>query len=57
MLYPIIESANPSVAIAESSAAFLQRQHDNLREVALPAAPQARDEEPSSPVCAARWAY
>jgi len=57
MLYPANESANPPVAAAESLAALLRRQHDSLRESAVPAAPQARNEEPSSPVCAARWAY
>jgi len=55
MLHPSIETTNPSVA--GSSAAFLQDQHDTSEELAVTAAPQAREEQRPSPVCAALWAY
>jgi hypothetical protein len=57
MLHPSIESTNPSAAVAGSSAALLQSQHDTSKELALAAASQVREEERPSPICAARWAY
>jgi hypothetical protein len=57
MLHPSIESINPSVIIVERSAALSRQAADSPRECANTAASQAREEENSSPVCAAGWAY
>lgn len=57
MLHPSIEIANPSVAIGESAVAPSYRATESLKESAMAAASQAGEEESSSPVCAAGWAY
>jgi len=56
MLYPSIEITNPSAAI-EQQAALSDEAADRLRESASLASSQAGQEERSSPVCAAGWAY
>lgn len=57
MLHPSIESINSPVIIVERPAALSQQAADSLRESAIAAASQTREEERSSPVCAAGWAY
>jgi hypothetical protein len=57
MLHPSIETSNPSVVIVERPAALSRQTADSLRESAIAASSQTREEERSSPVCAAGWAY
>jgi hypothetical protein len=57
MLHPSIEITNPSAAILERAAARSHQGTDNLREPAITASSQSCEEERSSPVCAAGWAY
>ena len=57
MLYPSIEITNPSAAIVDQQAALSHEAADRLRESASPASSQAGEEERSSLVCAAGWAY
>ena len=57
MLHPSIEITNPSAVILERAAARSHQAADNLRESAITASSQSREEERSSPVCAAGWAY
>jgi hypothetical protein len=56
MLHPSIEITNPS-AVVERPAAPSHQSVDSLRESAIVASSQSREEERSSPVCAAGWAY
>jgi hypothetical protein len=57
MLHPSIEITNPSAVTVEQSVALSHQAADSLRESAIAASSQSREEEPSSPVCAAGWAY
>jgi len=57
MLNPSIEITNPSAVILERPAEFSHRAADRLRETAITASSQPREEEASLPVCAAGWAY
>jgi hypothetical protein len=57
MLHPSIEITNPPVAIVERPAAVSHQAADRLREYVRLASSQAGEEERSSPVCAAGWAY
>jgi hypothetical protein len=57
MLHPSIESTSSPVAIVERPAALSQQAADSPRESATAASTQTCEEEPSSPVCAAGWAY
>ena len=57
MLHPSIEITNPSAAIVERQAVLSRQAADRLRESASPVSSQAGEEERSSPVCAAGWAY
>jgi hypothetical protein len=57
MLHPSIESTSSPVVIVERPAAISRQAADSLRESAIAASPQTREEERSSPVCAAGWAY
>ncbi len=57
MLYPFVETSNPSVIIVERPAALSHQAADSLRESAAAVSSQTREEERSSPVCAAGWAY
>jgi hypothetical protein len=56
MLRPSIEITNPSAVIVERPAVLSHQVADSLRESAIIAS-QPREEERSSPVCAAGWAY
>ena len=57
MLHPSIETTNPSVVVVQRPAALSRQAADSLRESAIAASSQTREEERSSPVCAAGWAY
>lgn len=57
MLHPSIEITNPFAGIVERPAALAHRAADGLSESAIEASSQSREEEGSSPVCAAGWAY
>ena len=57
MLHPSIEITNPSTAILERPAELSRRAADSLRETAITASSQPREEVASLPVCAAGWAY
>ena len=57
MLHPSIEITIPSAAIVEQPAALSHQAADSLKEPAIAASSQSREEERSSPVCAAGWAY
>ena len=57
MLHPSIESTNSPVVIVEQASARSQQAAGSLRESAATASVRTRDEERSSPVCAAGWAY
>jgi hypothetical protein len=57
MLHPSIEITSPPVAIVERQAAVSHQAADRLRESARLASSQPGEEERSSPVCAAGWAY
>jgi hypothetical protein len=57
MLHPSIESTNPPVALANASRALPPQTSDSVRDSAVAVLQQAREEERSLPVCAARWAY
>jgi hypothetical protein len=57
MLHPSIEISNPSAIIVERPTAPSHQAADSLREAAIIASSQSREEERSSPVCAAGWAY
>ena len=57
MLHPSIESINSPVVIVERPAALSQQAAGSPRESAIAVASQTREEERSSPVCAAGWAY
>jgi hypothetical protein len=58
MLHPSIESINSPVVIVERPAALSQQAAaGSLRESAIAVASQTREEERSSAVCAAGWAY
>jgi hypothetical protein len=57
MLHPSTEITNPSVVIVEQPAALSRQAADSLREPAIAASSQSHEEERSSPVCAAGWAY
>jgi len=57
MLYPSIETTNPSAVIVERPVALSHQAADSLRESAGPVSSQSREEERSSPICAAGWAY
>ncbi len=57
MLHSSIESTNSPVIIVERPAALSQQAADSLRESATAASSRTREEERSSPVCAAGWAY
>jgi len=57
MLHPSTETANPSAAIAERPESLSYRPADSLKESALAVSSQAGEEERSSPICAACWAY
>jgi hypothetical protein len=56
MLHSSIESANPAVVIVERPALLSQQTADSPRESAVLSS-RAGEEESSSPVCAAGWAY
>jgi hypothetical protein len=57
MLHPSIDSPNPPVVLATAARALPHQPSDSLKDSAVAASPQAREEERSSPVCAALWAY
>ena len=57
MLHPSVETTNPSVVIVERPASLSHQAADSLRESAAALSSQTREEERSSPVCAAGWAY
>ncbi|HZF36059.1 MAG TPA: hypothetical protein VE914_19840 [Candidatus Angelobacter sp.] len=57
MLHPSIEITNPFAGIVERPAALAHQAADGLSESAVEASSQSREEERSSPVCAAGWAY
>ena len=57
MLHPSIEITNPSVVIVERPAELSHQAAECLRESAVTAPSQSREEERSSPICAAGWAY
>ena len=57
MLHPSIESANPPVVLATATRKLPDQTPDSLKDSATPVSSQAREEERSSPVCAALWAY
>jgi hypothetical protein len=57
MLHPSIEIANPPAAIVEPAAAFSYRAPDSVKESVIAVSSQVAEEERSSPVCAAGWAY
>ena len=57
MLHPSIESANPPGVLVNVSTARPHQTSDNPKEPAAPVSSQVREEERSSPVCAALWAY
>jgi len=57
MLHPSIEISNPPVAIVERPATLSHQAVDSLRESAVAVSSQTREEECSSPICAACWAY
>jgi len=57
MLHPSIEPTNSPVVIVERPAALSQQAAESLKESAIAPSPQTREEERSSPVCAAGWAY
>ena len=57
MLHSAPGTAISPIAIAERPAALSHRAADSLKESAIAASPQAREEEHSSPICAACWAY
>ena len=57
MLHPSIESANPHVVLANATRTLPDQTTDSLKDSAATVSPQAREEERSSPVCAALWAY
>ncbi len=57
MFHPSVETTIPSVVIVERPAALSHQAAHSLRESAAAVSPQTREEEQSSPVCAAGWAY
>jgi len=57
MLHPSIESANPHVVLANATRTLPDQTTDSLKASVATVSPQAREEERSSPVCAALWAY
>jgi hypothetical protein len=57
MLHLSVESTNSPVVIVERPPVFSQQAADSLRESGVTASSQTREEERSSPVCAAGWAY
>jgi hypothetical protein len=57
MLHPSIESANLPVVLATAARALPDQACDSARDSAVAVSPQVREEERSSPICAARWAY
>jgi hypothetical protein len=57
MLHPSIEITSPSPAIVERQSAVSHQAADRLMESVRLASLQAGEEERSSPVCAAGWAY
>jgi hypothetical protein len=57
MLHPSIESTNSPIIIVERPSELSQRAAGSLRESTIAASSQTREEERSSAVCAAGWAY
>jgi hypothetical protein len=57
MLHPSIESTNSAIIIGERPSVLSQQAAENLRESGVTASSRTREEERSSPVCAAGWAY
>ena len=57
MLCSSIESANPSVVLATATRTLPDPRTDSVKDSAAAVSPQQREEERSSPVCAALWAY
>jgi len=57
MLHPSIESTNSPVVNVERPSALSQQAAGSPRESAIAVASQTREEERSSAVCAAGWAY
>jgi len=57
MLHPSIEITNPSAVIVERPTALSHQAVERLSESAVTALSQSREEERSSPICAAGWAY
>ena len=61
MFHPSIESANPPVVLATATRTLPDQTSDSLpdslKDSAVAVSPQLREENRSSPVCAALWAY
>ncbi len=57
MLHPSIESTNSPVVVVERPAAPSRQAAESLKESAIAASLQTREEKCSLPVCAAGWAY